>query len=93
MHKDFDDNVAVNIKEKKDNNGEKKDDNGVDNLLVGLFVVKPKDNKFGYLRDGEKHMKFRNKEMKILILLCKTETDRTAVVKSGFTVCGKYLCW
>ena len=46
-------------------------------------------------------MKFKNtsrlyhceKELKIVLFLCKKDQDRFLLNRAGFQVCGKYLCW
>ena len=60
-----------------------------------MYVVKPEEDKLSTLNKNatNDYLQFRDKELKILILLCKSEKDRRAVVNSGFVVIDNNLCW
>lgn len=89
MHRDFDNNIAVNLL-----SDDKRQDLSKDSLWVGLFVVPPELDRFGSLGEGEReHLQSRHKELKVLVLLCKNEEDRRAINNSGFVVVGNSLCW
>ena len=53
-----------------------------------MYVVRPSD-----IESENSWLKKRQKELKILILLCKTQADRKAVNNAGFVICGDYMCW
>ena len=57
---------------------------------MGLFVVKARDPAQDYA--NSKLWKV-DKDLKIVVFLCKTEKDRWYFDRSGFCVCGDYLCW
>ena len=63
-----------------------------DKLNMGIFVVKSKAQRAFEISDCSKLVK-DNKELKIVLFLCKSERDRAQLNASGFVICGKYLCW
>ena len=85
MHRDFSDDAAINLL-----SDEQREDLDSDKLWLGLYVAKPETD-----HSVTKHefLSNRDKELKILVLLCKSEDDRRAVITSGFVVCGDNLCW
>ena len=56
--------------------------------MIGMYVVRPSD-----IESENSCLKKRQKELKILILLCKTQQDRDAVKDAGFVICGDFMCW
>ena len=90
VHRDFDNEVAVNVL-----SDQHREDVNTDRLWVGMYVVKPEEDKFSTIHKDAKNnfLQFRDKELKILILLCKSEKDRRAVGSAGFVVIGENLCW
>jgi len=38
-------------------------------------------------------LKYEEKELKIMLFLCKKDQDRFLLNRAGFEICGKYLCW
>ena len=63
-----------------------------DTLNMGIFVVKSKSQRGVGFEEGSKRVK-DDKELKIILFLCKTERDRSQLNTAGFVICGKYLCW
>ena len=59
---------------------------------MGIFVVKCKPQRTVDQRSDTKLVK-DDKELKIILFLCKTERDRSQLNAAGFEICGKYLCW
>ena len=64
-----------------------------DEIWIGLYVVKPQENQQEDPNEAKNFLRKRDKELKILLLLCKTEKDQHAINNSGFVLCGDYLCW
>ena len=59
---------------------------------MGIFIVKSKAQRAFEISDCSRLVK-DNKELKIVLFLCKTERDRSQLNAAGFAICGKYLCW
>ena len=86
MNKRIDDNYAINLVEDKS----KDNADTADRLRMGLFVVKARNTVENYA--NSKLWKV-DKDLKIVVFLCKSERDRFLFNRSGFCVCGDYLCW
>lgn len=84
----FDDENAVNPMADDDGNLMVESDK----LNMGIFIVKSKAQRAFEISDCSKLVK-DNKELKIVLFLCKTERDRSQLNAAGFAICGKYLCW
>ena len=84
----FDDDIAVNPLSDDDGNLKVE----ADILNMGIFVVKSKAQR---AVDGGSDTKLvvDDKELKIVLFLCKNERDRSQLNAAGFVICGKYLCW
>lgn len=84
----FDDDIAVNPLSDDDGNLKVE----ADILNMGIFVVKSKAQR---AVDGGADSKLvtDDKELKIVLFLCKNERDRSQLNAAGFVICGKYLCW
>lgn len=59
---------------------------------MGIFIVKSKAQRAFEISDCSRLVK-DNKELKIVLFLCKSERDRSQLNAAGFAICGKYLCW
>ena len=80
----FDDKVAINLLDDTEKEADWKDD-----LKMGLFIVKCQ-NEAGAASERLAH---DDKDLKIILFLCKSEKERFHLHKAGFAICGKYLCW
>ena len=80
----FDDKVAINLIDDSE-----KEADWVDDLNMGLFIVKSQ-NDVGAVSARLAH---DDKDLKIVLFLCKSERDRFHLHKAGFAICGKFLCW
>ena len=80
----FDDKVAINLIDDSE-----KEADWVDDLNMGLFIVKCQ-NEVGAV---SARLAQDDKDLKIVLFLCKSERDRFHLHKAGFAICGKFLCW
>ena len=54
-----------------------------------MFVVKPYLEK----KNPQKKIAIVEKEMKVVLFLCRSENDRHSLHNAGFCVVGTHLCW
>jgi len=60
-----------------------------DDLNMGLFVVKSNTEEMNF----QTKLDVVDKSLKIVLFLCKTNTDREQLHNAGFAIAGSYLCW
>lgn len=57
---------------------------------MGIFVVNPKKKRESL---NLSKMSVDNKDLKIILFMCKSKRDREYLNNAGFVIVGKYLCW
>ena len=65
------------------------DENEPDVLHMGLFVVTPKKEE----KNFQTKLEVFDKDLKIVLFLCRKERDRQHLHNSGFAIVGNFLCW
>lgn len=84
----FDDDIAVNPLNDDDGNLKVVDDK----LSMGVYIVNSKSQR-GVGNQADTKLETDDKELKIILFLCKSEGDRNQLSSAGFVIIGRFLCW